>query len=167
MMGVPADEYDDEYDDGYDRFGSDDDDDEAEDRPSERWSEPASAPAPAPAPAAAEFSSFSLPDLSGAGMDQHQMVVAKPERFEDASGIADHIIDKRTVLLNLETLPMGLKRRLVDFLSGVAYSNRARIEPVANSTYLIVPHNVNLMEGTMPQDSFPQQLEGEVFKWAL
>ncbi len=80
---------------------------------------------------------------------QYQVVVVKPERFEDASGIADHLIAKRAVLLNLEALTPDLKRRLVDFLSGVAYTNGGQIKPVANSTYIITPCNVNVMGESM------------------
>ena len=80
---------------------------------------------------------------------QYQVVVVKPERFEDASGIADHLIAKRAVLLNLEAATPDLKRRLVDFLSGVAYTNGGQIKPVANSTYIITPCNVNVMGESM------------------
>ena len=83
------------------------------------------------------------------GSSQYQVVVVKPERFEDASGIADHLIAKRAVLLNLEAVTPDLKRRLVDFLSGVAYTNGGQIKPVANSTYIITPCNVNVMGETM------------------
>ena len=76
---------------------------------------------------------------------QLQVVLVKPERFEDASGIADHLNAKRTVVLNLESAMPDLKRRLVDFLSGVAYANGGQIKKVANSTYIITPYNVGLI----------------------
>ena len=34
---------------------------------------------------------------------QLKVVLVKPERFEDASTIADHLNNKRTVVLNLES----------------------------------------------------------------
>ena len=76
---------------------------------------------------------------------QLQVVLVKPERFEDASGIADHLNAKRTVVLNLEAAAPDLKRRLVDFLSGVAYANGGQIKKVANSTYIITPYNVGVI----------------------
>ena len=54
---------------------------------------------------------------------QLKVVLVKPERFEDASTIADHLNNKRTVVLNLESTNKEVSRRLVDFLSGVAYAN--------------------------------------------
>ena len=80
---------------------------------------------------------------------QLQVVLVKPERFEDASSIADHLREKRTVVLNLEETNKDTARRLVDFLSGVAYTNGGQIKPVANSTYIITPCNVNVMGETM------------------
>ncbi len=76
---------------------------------------------------------------------QLQVVLVKPEKFEDASGIADHLLAKRTVVLNLESTNREIARRLVDFLSGVAYANGGQIKKVANSTYIITPYNVGVM----------------------
>ena len=76
---------------------------------------------------------------------QLQVVLVKPERFEDASAVADHLNDKRTVVLNLESTNKDVSRRLIDFLSGVAYANNGQIKRVANSTYIITPYNVDIM----------------------
>jgi len=76
---------------------------------------------------------------------QLQVVLVKPERFENASEIADHLRDKRTVVLNLESTDKGIARRLIDFLSGVAYANEGAVKKVAVSTYLITPYNVEIL----------------------
>lgn len=80
-----------------------------------------------------------------AATTQLQVVLVKPERFEDASGIADHLNAKRTIVLNLESANKDVTRRLIDFLSGVAYANNGQIKRVANSTYIITPYNVDIM----------------------
>ena len=76
---------------------------------------------------------------------QLKVVLVKPERFENASEIADHLREKRTVVLNLESTNKDVARRLVDFLSGVAYANNGQIKRVANSTFIITPYNVDIM----------------------
>lgn len=76
---------------------------------------------------------------------QLQVVLVKPERFENASEIADHLREKRTVVLNLESTNKEIARRLLDFLSGVAYANEGKIKKVAISTYIITPYNVDLL----------------------
>ena len=76
---------------------------------------------------------------------QLAVVLVKLDRFENAAEIADHLKDKRTVVLNLEQTNKDVARRLVDFLSGVAYANEGKIKKVANSTYIITPYNVDIM----------------------
>ena len=76
---------------------------------------------------------------------QLQVVLVKPEKFEDASAIADHLREKRTVVLNLESTNKEIARRLLDFLSGVAYANEGKIKKVAIATYIITPYNVDIL----------------------
>ena len=76
---------------------------------------------------------------------QLQVVLVKPERFENASEIADHLREKRTVVLNLESTHKEIARRLLDFLSGVTYANEGKIKKVAISTYIITPYNVDIL----------------------
>ena len=75
---------------------------------------------------------------------QLKVVLVKPERFENAAEIADHLKDKRTVVLNLESTNKDVARRLVDFLSGVAYAGEGKIKKVAANTYIITPYHVEL-----------------------
>ena len=76
---------------------------------------------------------------------QLQVVLVKPERFENASEIADHLREKRTVVLNLESTNKEIARRLLDFLAGVSYANEGKIKKVAISTYIITPYNVDIL----------------------
>lgn len=82
-------------------------------------------------------------NMQGGG--QLQVVLVKPERFDDAPSVADHLNAKRTVVLNLESASKETSRRLIDFLSGVAYANKGQIKRVANSTFIITPFNVDIM----------------------
>lgn len=76
---------------------------------------------------------------------QLQVVLVKPEVFTDAKQIADHLIAKKTVVLNLETASPENKRRIIDFLVGVAYANGGSLKRVANLTYIITPYNVGFI----------------------
>ena len=75
---------------------------------------------------------------------QLKVVLVKPERFENASEIADQLKDKRTVVLNLESTNKDVSRRLIDFLSGVAYAGEGKIKKVAANTYIITPYHVDI-----------------------
>ena len=76
---------------------------------------------------------------------QLQVVLVKPERFDNVSEIADHLRDKHSVLLNLENTDRNIARRLVDFLSGCAYALDGKIKKVAASAYLLTPYNVEIV----------------------
>jgi cell division inhibitor SepF len=76
---------------------------------------------------------------------QLQVVLVKPEQFDAVAEIADHLMDKKTVVLNLETTEKEIGRRLLDFLGGVAYANRGKIQKVAAATYIITPFNVEMV----------------------
>ena len=76
---------------------------------------------------------------------QLKVVLVKPERFENASEIADHLKEKRTVVVNLESTNKDIARRLIDFLSGVAYAGEGKIKRVAANTFIITPYSVDIM----------------------
>lgn len=74
-----------------------------------------------------------------------QVVVFRPVSFgEETRGIADELNNKHTVILNLENTQKEEARRILDFLSGVAYANDGKIKRVSTSTFIITPYNVDL-----------------------
>lgn len=74
-----------------------------------------------------------------------QVGIFKPERFgEETRAIADELTKTHTVVLNLEDTNKEMARRILDFLSGVAYANKGKIKRVASNTYIIIPSNVDL-----------------------
>ena len=73
-----------------------------------------------------------------------EMVVVKPEKIETVTQIADYVVDRKTILLNLEETNKDTARRLIDFLNGVAYAINGDLRKVATNTYVITPSNVEL-----------------------
>ena len=76
---------------------------------------------------------------------QMQVVLVKPDRFDNVSEIAEHLRSKHAVVLNLEATNKDVARRLVDFLSGCAYALDGKIKKIAISTYIITPYNVDII----------------------
>ena len=74
-----------------------------------------------------------------------QVVLKKPEHFDEGTAIADELIEKRTVVLNLEATAKDEAGKLLCFLSGVAYANGGKLKKIANNTYIITPYNVDVM----------------------
>lgn len=73
-----------------------------------------------------------------------ELKVVRPERFDAVKQIADHLLNRRTVVLNLEATNKENARRMIDFLSGVAYSINGNFRRVANNTFVITPNNVDV-----------------------
>ncbi len=74
-----------------------------------------------------------------------QVVLKKPERFDDATAIADELLDKRTVLINMEDTAKEEINKILWFLSGVAYANGGNLKKIAKRTYMITPYNVDVL----------------------
>ena len=96
------------------------------------------------------FAGFEPADRSGKVVNirtatQMQVVLVKPDRFDNVAEIAEHLREKRAVVLNLETASKDVSRRLVDFLSGCAYALDGKIKKIAVATYIITPYNVDIV----------------------
>ena len=75
-----------------------------------------------------------------------ELKVVRPASFEEVSGIADHLLDGCTVVLNTELLDGPSTLRMLDFLNGVTYSTEGEIKNVSRATYIITPHNVDISD---------------------
>ena len=106
---------------------------------------PAAPTAPAPAPKKAEEATVIKNSLSSA--DNIELKVVRPESFDDVTTVADHLLNDCTVVLNLELLDRAASLRMLDFLNGITYSKDGEIKKVAQSTYIITPHNVDVHDG--------------------
>ncbi|MBR4070954.1 MAG: cell division protein SepF [Clostridia bacterium] len=82
--------------------------------------------------------------ISGSSGSALEMKVVKPDSFDSVAQIADHLLSKRTVVLNLENTNKETARRLIDFLSGVAYSIDGSLKKIASNAYVITPSNVDV-----------------------
>ena len=147
-------------------YSEDDDDFDDFDDEQPRRAPRASRSSAAPAPAASAFddmgddfssgstSSRRTPPFGGSNGNkvvnihttaQMQVVLVKPDRFDNVSDIAEHLRSKHAVVLNLEATNKDVARRLVDFLSGCAYALDGKIKKIAISTYIITPYNVDIV----------------------
>ena len=86
-----------------------------------------------------------------------ELKVVRPETYDAAGKIADHLLNRRTVVLNLEATNKETAKRLIDFLSGVAYSINGNIRRVATNTFVITPSNVGITgEGSTEDPEAPK-----------
>ncbi len=83
---------------------------------------------------------------------QVNMVIIKSTDYSDARTVADHILNNRAVLLNLENCNKEMAQRILDFLSGVVYAQGGDLQRIAHSTYAVTPKNVGL-QGELADDN--------------
>lgn len=131
------------------------------------------APAAAPAAQAAEtpsYSSFGTANFASAtasfarssdsekgrpfmnANSQLSVVLVTPEKYTNAGEIAKHLLERRTVVLNMEGTNREVARRLLDFLGGVAYAQDGKVRRVASNTYIITPAYVKV-EGELDNEA--------------
>ena len=82
--------------------------------------------------------------VGSAPSNKQQLVLVRPETFNDAPIIATNLRQKKAVVLNLDNVDKALARRVVDFLSGCTYAVDGSVKKVAHATYLFCPSNMEI-----------------------
>jgi len=86
-----------------------------------------------------------------------EMKVCKPSRYDEVAGIASHLLQHKTVVLNLENANRELAIRIIDFLSGVTFAIKGQIKNVASSTYVITPDHVEVTADQKAEQAASQE----------
>ena len=106
-------------------------------------------------PAASSFGASTAP-VAGSGFsgtvvnanvssNKQQVILTRPESFNDAPTIATNLRNKKAVVLNLEGVDKALARRVVDFLSGCTYALDGSVKKISQATYLFCPYNMEVL----------------------
>ena len=89
-------------------------------------------------------SGFNGTVLNTSTTNKQQVILTRPESFNDAPAIATNLRNKKAVVLNLEGVDKALARRVVDFLSGCAYALDGSVKKISQATYLFCPYNMEV-----------------------
>ncbi len=73
-----------------------------------------------------------------------KMVITEPQCFDDVKEISEHLKERRSVIVNLETVTKEDQRRIIDFLSGATYVVDGSIQKISTLIYLITPKSVEI-----------------------
>ncbi len=102
----------------------------------------------------------SAPKSTGVGSSAAlEMKVVKPDRIDSAFGIGEHLLARRTVVINFEETNKETIRRILDFLGGVVFAIEGNIKKVSDATYIVTPKNVDVTADTAPQQEAPKSRE--------
>lgn len=73
-----------------------------------------------------------------------KVILVEPRVYAEAQEIADHLKNRRSVLVNLQRIQHDQAKRIVDFLSGTVYAIGGDIQRVGNDIFLCTPDNVEV-----------------------
>ena len=79
-------------------------------------------------------------------MSNSKPYIVAPQQFNEAQSLADRFKADQAVILNLQEVERDLRRRLIDFASGLSYGLGGRMERVADGVYLLTPANVEVSQ---------------------
>ena len=97
--------------------------------------------------------------VSMSATTQFKVVVIKPADFDEAKEIADHLKERKPVVVNLELLEKDVAHKIFDFLSGAIYVLDGGIQRISANIYLIAPYNVTIL------GDFKNELKNNTFLW--
>jgi len=86
-----------------------------------------------------------------------KVVLSEPRSYSEAQDIADNIVNRRAVVINLQRVDHQQAKRIVDFLSGTVYAVDGNIQKLGTETFLCTPDNVDV-SGTIT-DTFEDEHE--------
>ncbi|WP_066395814.1 cell division protein SepF [Neobacillus mesonae] len=96
----------------------------------------------------------SVPKMSNA-QKASKVILAEPATYAEATEIADHLKNRRAVVVNLQRIDQVQGRQILDFLSGVVYTLGGDMQKIGVSIFLCAPDNVEV-SGNI-SDLFPEQ----------
>jgi cell division inhibitor SepF len=79
------------------------------------------------------------------GGTETQVILFNPKTFDEAGDLVNQLNQGRSVVMTLEGVPTENARRLLDFLSGIAFALQGKITPISAKTYFVTPHNVDVV----------------------
>ncbi len=73
-----------------------------------------------------------------------KLVLCEPRQYSEAQEIADHLKNRRSIVVNLQRSDPGQARQIVDFLSGTVYALGGEIQKVGIDIFVCTPDNVEV-----------------------
>lgn len=73
-----------------------------------------------------------------------KIIVSEPERFEEAQALADHLKNRRQVILNFENTRPEVSQKIIDFISGAVYALDGHSQPLGQNIFLFAPSSVEI-----------------------
>ncbi|PYF07030.1 cell division protein SepF [Ureibacillus chungkukjangi] len=73
-----------------------------------------------------------------------KVVIIEPRVYAEAQDIAEHLKNKRAIIVNLQRIDRESGIRIIDFLSGTVYALGGDIQRIGTDIFLCTPENVEV-----------------------
>lgn len=111
-----------------------------------------------PVPQLNEKGNKNVVNLTKIQQSVSKMVLYEPTSYNEVQEIADNLLNKRSVVINLQRVDTVQAKRIVDFLSGTVYAIKGDIQKLGVATFLCTPDNVDV-SGSISIDAFEEEIE--------
>ena len=90
-----------------------------------------------------------------------KVVIVEPKKYEEVTTIADHLKQKKAVIVNLENLnDPSIRKSIFEFMNGAVYVLDGGIQKVSKGIFILAPNNVDI------DSSIKKELESKtLFPW--
>ncbi len=94
--------------------------------------------------------------LSAVQQPVSRVILSEPKSYQEVQEIADHLLNKRAVVINLQRVDQAQAKRIVDFLSGTVYAIKGDIQKLSEGTFLCTPDNIDV-SGTITENQLNER----------
>lgn len=93
-------------------------------------------------------------------MDDSEVFVIKPDEFDDAQMIIDHLNRGQIIVINMEDLDLPTAQRIADFIGGASYAVDGLFQAISGNIFLATP-NGTYVSGDLREKLAGGSLQGE------
>ncbi|CAB4366703.1 unannotated protein [freshwater metagenome] len=88
--------------------------------------------------------SAAQPELIEDASSSYNIITLQPRSYSEARKVGEFYREGNPVIINLDDMEEGERKRLVDFASGLVFGLNGRIERISLKVFLLSPANVNV-----------------------
>ena len=92
--------------------------------------------------------------------DDSEVFVIKPDEFDDAQMIIDHLNRGQIIVINMEDLDLPTAQRIADFIGGASYAVNGLFQAISGNIFLATP-NGTYVSGDLREELAGGSLGGE------
>jgi cell division inhibitor SepF len=73
-----------------------------------------------------------------------KVILCEPRKYDEAQEIADHLKNRKAIVVNLQRMATEQALRVIDFLSGTVYAIGGDIQKLGPNIFLCTPDNMDV-----------------------